>query len=731
MRRQLLWTVISCAAIVWAGTQSWAFQEDAPEDVGLTGIILAYAPEGLTEDDFAALAEQIDETWKDWVLETGQLVNNFYEGENNTIEAQRSALNDLKVKVRTMEKALADSRYRSIHAQIGELHARLAPRVEMSEAILNTLTLSPEQAAQRRSAEARTALNQALQQFREDMNSVTGGRAWLSWAMFDQLKNFSVDNEQSIAAAKAVQEKFEKREEYGDEIREFMSRESFLSLEDAVRESLESIQPVNFDVTRLRDELVNLLDAIDEYNDTPYLEQEAALHAQIATVSSVAPDGGQTLQTVFDKYYRNDNFRLSITEGFLNRVIGDSRRESTGINDRALGARIVGTQTSDVTVSVDVQPNDSQARFQVNLTGTISSNSTAYTSEATIRSVGRHSLSASKAVTFDGNRFVTEPARVNVRSNNQPVAASTRYSGGLFSRYAEKVAMREANARRGQANAYSQRNIQGEVSASLNQEVDEQFANASMELQNRLYGKLRGDGLYPNRIRTSSTNNEIRYQSLLLGSNQTGGGPISSGAVPPPRGMLIQIHQTLLTNALKEVLRGEGEENAISEDVLAERLKDALQEVLGRELNLGMGDDESAESEEDPTKLIFELPNALRFSIDDGEIALIMRAGLDRDGNGVLDNGGDDIQPHRITVPLVLQLDGEVLHLKYGPREHFKAQPLGSGGIQGGVLRSKIESRIKEQELKSTFEFKQGEKKVSMQLMSIDANNGWLTLTLQ
>lgn len=724
MRRHLTWTLFSCAMIIWAGTQTWAFQADQGKPIGLNGIMAAYAPDGLTQDDFAELKESIDATWKEWVAQTAQMVKDFYEVEKPTIEGQRTAIAELQTKLRTMEKALKDSRYRSIHPQISDLYLQLAPEVDLADAMLKTLTLDKDAALKERVAGARGQLNQAVAAFRTDMNSVSGGRPWLAWAKVDQLQNIDPTSENDVTAVNDVKAKLEKREDFGEEVSKFMSRESFLALEDAlagVQQALTPPEAANDE--KLREELISLMESIETYREDPTASTAASLREQFDVVENLALDGGVAIDRVFNEHFMNYNLRVIVSEAMLNRIAGDVRRTSSQINDSALGARIVGNQTSDVVVGIDLQPSDSGVRFSVNLDGTVSTSSMAYTSEATIQTVGRHSFNARKPVFFDGTEFSTEPARVSVQANNQPVGASTRYSGGLFGNVANRIAMREANERRGQANAYTQRSISNEVATELNQEVDSRFSNASMELQNRLYGPLREYGLYPDASSYSSSDNEIFVRTRLSGEKELGGGPVAPGLTAPAKGLITMIHESLLTNGSNRLDLGTEGKMKMSEGDLRNLIEERLSKILDREVSLGNAGDQEGQN---GSIFVFDQPNPIQFTIDDGEVTLMLRAGLQRDD--------ETIPTQIITVPLVPSMNGDKILLSrgnVGVKPVERPSSVAEQVARANVMRQNIQKAIPERELDATFEIEREGKKFNLKITSIDADNGWLSLTLE
>lgn len=722
MRRNLAWTICTCTLIVWVGTQSWAFQDESEKPVGLTGIKASYAPDGLEADDFAELAESIDVTWKSWVEETGTAVKEFYENENNTIAGQEAALKKLSVKLRTMEKALGDRRYQSIHDEIGNLYLKLKPEVDLAEAVLTTLTTDANAALEAQTADARQQLKNSLASLRSDMNTVNGGGAWLKWTKSSELQKFDPASDESIKTVAAVKEKLAARESYSDEIKEFTSRPSFLALEDALSAVHKAVTTVvEVDESVLRDELTSLMDAFADYQDDPTSENGAALREQVAKVGSTAPDGGTAIQKLFDAHYKNYNLRVLLSEGLLNRIIGDARRETTGINRNALGARVVGSQTANLKIAVDVQPSQNSARFNINLNGTVSTDTNAYVTEATVRTIGNHGVSASKPVAFDGTRFTTEPARISVNANNQPVGVRTKYSGGLFGRIADNIAISEANDQRGRANAYTRQSITEELSAELNSEVDSDFANASMELQNKVYGPLREFGLYPDAMSVSSTSDEIQLRTRLSEDDEMGGGLYNPAVNAASKGMVAQIHQSLLTNSMNRLDLGTEGKMEMSEGQLRDLMEQRLSKILDREVKLGDG-----EMTDEGNTFIFDQANPIRFSIQQGEVVISLRAGLKREDG--------DIPPQIITIPLIPTMaDGKILLNRgtVGVKPVSRPSSVAEQVARANVMRQKIQSALPEREFDADFVLEREEKKINMSITSISAENGWLTLTLE
>ena len=162
------WLLSGAAAICAASVVAMAYDDSANSDVGLNGIIAAFPPRDLDQDELTPLIDELDSSWQKWGAETAAAVKDFYEGDHPTIESQRLALARLQVKLGTMEKALGDRRYVSVHPEVSELYGRLAPRVAVAEAILDTLTADPEVVRQERLRDAAVPVKTAVAEVRAD-----------------------------------------------------------------------------------------------------------------------------------------------------------------------------------------------------------------------------------------------------------------------------------------------------------------------------------------------------------------------------------------------------------------------------------------------------------------------------------------------------------------------------------------------------------------------------------
>lgn len=717
IRKIVVWTAV--AALSCSAPSSWGFQDPPP--AGLKGIIPAFAPDNLSEGYFQELATSIDDSWKDWTRETATAVKDFYEGANATVQDQRNALQKLRTKLGIMEKALGDPRYHSISPKLSQLYGRLAPQVDMAEAVLNSLTAEPGAGRRERLEPSLARLKSAADGVRSDMRGFQGGANWLKWARVDELAAATADQPELTELIGAVKHKLAQRETYSADVKSFVSRPSMLDLEDALTQvqlALVPTPPANPEAQRAA--LVKMLEAVDDYRANPSAEKERAIRQMVQELQA---QGGGHLPDVLAAQFQNYNLRLFVSEGMANKFFMERRRESSSINDRVMEAWVRGNQTTDVVSRLDLLPSEQHALFAVRLNGNVNTNANAYAAQATIHTVGHHRFTAAKAVVFDGHVFHTRPARVEVLANNHTVGASTKFSGiPILGRIANNIAMSEANKRTGQANAIARGKIAEQVGVELDKEAATQFGNASRDLEANTYGPLRKYDLYPDEMALSTTEQVLTLTSRLMAADEVGGSRPGPVGPVPAAGLIAQIHESLLTNGIDSI----GLQGRMTEPQVKELFESRLSEILGKAVKFP--ENPNAPPSDTENVFVFDPVDPVRFTIDNGIVTLHIKAALER-------SNGENIPPQIISVPLAVSLQGDKIHIARG--DNVRVQPVErvtdarTQIVRAQVMRQKIQSALPEQDVDAVFEVDNQGKKVQLRITGLSANAGWLTVTME
>lgn len=674
----------------------------------------AEVPAGLQAEEFAALGGN----WADWSGKTSDAVAGLFKWTGSPAE-QQTAIDAIQARVETMEKALSDARYRSLHAPLTNLAGQLGMYADLGEAMLQTLALDPQAARNKHLAQVKASLSAAITRLESDLATVSGGSAWAPFAKLPELKAAlaSGNNESLAAAAKATQEKIASRETLTDESQKaFLNRDAFTALANAAGAYASAVAaPVAENPgAQLRPLFGELLTAATQWQATGESAAAAKVREVFRQIRDVAPDGGDLVSAALQKHVFNFNLRIVASEEFLSRLLSDARTESSQVRDYVLGASVGGNQTTTTTLGVDVKPDNSALRFNLVLNGVVRSNTAGATSQATIYTSGYHTFNSVKGVRFNGETFETFPATISVAANNTTTGATTSYSGGLFGNMAERIAMREAAARRPQSEAIARQRVSDRVLPRFNSEVDSSFTNAGTKLEDELWARLRGVGLEPDAKQFQSTETEAIISTRLMADGELGGNSPNLGMVPTG-GATGLIHESLINNSVDRIgLAGQ----TLSDEQLAAKLEDFFSKAFGREVKFPKR--ENVDEEAASTSFVFAEKDPIRVNMTPSGLQLVFRTGFQREGR-------DPIPETEITVPLTFEIGESDIVIRAD-----QPQVAGSASIATrAVIRKKIQSSLPDRTVTREIKVKGEKKEVPAYITRIQILDGWAMVTVR
>ena len=707
-------------------TGTWAVEEAAKSaNPGLSGIVSSTPPAALSPEEFAKL----DGTWTEWSAGAAASVADFYAKlDGSDAKTQRAALDGLKRKLDVMQRAINDSKYASLHDPLIALHNRLSRRVELAEATLDTLEADPMTARTANLKKSSQAVTSAVGALESYLNGISGGSVWLSYVKGAALRTAlakGADSEAAVTAAKQGKEKIAGRDSLAaEDQKQFLGRPAFLAYETAVDHYLETVawQPPANAAEELRAQLKVLFDSADSYAESRLKEDSIKARIAFVAIRKVAPDAGERLSAVLQKYLFNYNTRIVATEEFLNRLMSDARTEQGPVVDNVLGAYVTGQQTTSTTVGIDLRPSPNTARFDLALSGTIQSNTVGVASQATVQTSGYHTFLAAKPITFDGQKFTTAPATISVNPHNTTTGVSTNMGGFLFGGIARNIASQEVEARRGQAEAIAASRIRERVLPRFNSEADKSFVDATAKIEKEVFAGLRATSLYPDAITYQSTDTALRINSRLMATGELGADTPHAG-LASDRGATVMLHETAINNSIDRLeLAGQ----TLNDKELREKVEAFLSKLLSREVKFkeaAKAPAEDGDEEKTLSAIVFAPADPIRVRIENGELVLVIRAGFKQEGK-------DDIPMREIVAPIAFEVKGKEILATRGNVQVTAADGAGGGIAINGVIRKKIQSVLPDRALDGKVEIKGPTKTVTALVTRIKLADGWVAITV-
>jgi hypothetical protein len=127
----------------------------------------------------------------------------------------------------------------------------------------------------------------------------------------------------------------------------------------------------------------------------------------------------------------------------------------------------------------------------------------------------------------------------------------------------------------------------------------------------------------------------------------------------------------------------------------------------------------------DNSLLVFDKDDPIRFTIENGEVSLILRAGIKQEGK-------EDIPTQSITVPLRLSVKGNQVVVDRGTVQVAPATATTDRAqqvVRAGVMRKKLESVFQPIALDAVIHVpREGRADADLTIADIKAFGGWLTI---
>jgi hypothetical protein len=278
--------------------------------------------------------------------------------------------------------------------------------------------------------------------------------------------------------------------------------------------------------------------------------------------------------------------------------------------------------------------------------------------------------------------------------------------------------------------------------------VDKLIQDSNSRLHSQLHKRLREAGISPAVVRARSNQTFLRLSAEISDKEELAG-DIAPSIGYENAGLVLQLHETLLTNSVHR-MKFSGQ--TMTDAQVKAELERFLSLLAGRKIEIGKtaaatptafkavppgpsapgakpapapAPAAAPEQSGDNSLMVFDKDDPIRFTIENGEISLVIRAGIKQEGK-------EDIPTQSITVPLRLSVKGKQVLVDRGT---VQVAPATAGAdrttqvVRAGVMRKKLESVITPMALDGVIHVpREGRPDADLTISDIKAFGGWLTI---
>lgn len=261
------------------------------------------------------------------------------------------------------------------------------------------------------------------------------------------------------------------------------------------------------------------------------------------------------LATILDTHYRNANFRLTVSQQFMNRLLPQLPSISEPVSEQVNGALLSGeSHVTNNKINVDLIPDPNQLNFHIQTQGEVFSDTMARVKSVRIFSQGLAWFHVTKPVMvsrdgIDASQEAYSVSRaqqflVDIQSNadNMPVI------GNLVRRATENRVREESPS----TNQLFRRRVVQEAEARVEEILGKQISKVKQNAQANLLQPLLNFDLEPEPVQLATTDEKVIIRYRLAGRDQMGA--YTSRPTDEPGSLLnFQLHKSLINNAVSRL----------------------------------------------------------------------------------------------------------------------------------------------------------------------------------
>jgi len=455
-------------------------------------------------------------------------------------------------------------------------------------------------------------------------------------------------------------------------------------------------------------------------------------------------------------HFTQSNVFTAVSESAINRLAERPIHDTQPVRDCILGVRILGTAESTGSVTLRTLPADDHIALELQLEGTIRSNTVGHKKPIRLTSRSNTNFVATKRLQISDAQFVAIPTTVSASTKSR--TTSIKKTGGHFGhRLIERIAWKKV----GESKKKSERIASQRAEQKVAKKFDDQVAGAITQARDKYNQAARPPlvraGVFPEYLRMNSTDHSIHVEARLASYEQVSASTMPISIVGED--LSLKVHESAINNFLPSILAGVGirqeTESALPEltgdypswlQSLASKHaspKTSQQEPSKEEPD---GEETNAASEFKPFSLTLNRSHPISVRFDDQQVTLRIRIAELK----TVEEGEEQIRENWdfILTFEILQSDNSIILRRVGDIEAFPtgfdptllwgdkltSKQAATRGALVKVLRKRADSEngFPKEIVIPPFQFTTAEgTQHTLDLRHFDCDNGWLTLGYQ
>ncbi|MEM9413615.1 MAG: hypothetical protein AAGA30_21085, partial [Planctomycetota bacterium] len=262
-------------------------------------------------------------------------------------------------------------------------------------------------------------------------------------------------------------------------------------------------------------------------------------------------DAARSLAQVIESHYRNANFRVSVSEELLNRMIPQRPETREPYRDQFLGANVVGQNRISNQIQISLIPDADQISMKLETFGNVKSRTTATRSGIVVENEGNSRFRIIKRLAFGQQGiFADRPETTSQTAQRVIGLRSSLDKIPPLGWVARKIAQNKIREQAPATQRYTQNQVETQAEERFEKEVEQILAELDRNLNENLLNPLIAMDLEPSPVQTSTTEDRVIMRYRLGGRDQMAGNTARPRAISSSL-MSMQVHDSAINNVIQ------------------------------------------------------------------------------------------------------------------------------------------------------------------------------------